>query len=155
MPNFPFSPEKRGNFCKKCCGIENVVLRYNAGPSTGHCCDAAIFTAYIFIDPSQRVLLGTVNLNNGNDCEEKYVSLTVTAEQIDQMTRNLDDDSCCAFYADLDCGIPEDQNNGFGNGQCHTGIAQLLATKVNDQNETVVVFSGTAAESPVLIDACS
>lgn len=155
MPDFPFAPEKVGNFCKKCCGIENVQLTYNAGPSTGHCCDAAAFTAYIFINPSQKVLLGGVNFNNGNDCQEKYISLTITAQQIDEMTRNLDDDSCCRCYVQLVCATPPDEDRGFGNGQCHTGIAQLVATKTNNQGQTVTVFSGTAAESAVLIDACS
>lgn len=155
MTNFPFAPQKKGNFCRKCCGIENIQLTYSAGPSTGHCCDVAIFTAYIFIDPSQKVLLGTVNLNNGSDCEEKYVNFTITAAQIDEMTRNLDDESCCKFYVDLDCATPPDEDRGFGVGQCHTGIANLVATKTNDQNQTVTVFSGLAAESPVEIDACS
>lgn len=153
MPDFPFTPEKVGNFCRKCCSIENIQLTYNAGPSTGHCCDAAIFTAYVFIDSSQQSLLGTVNLNNGDTCEEKYVTLTVTEQQIDQMTRNLDDDSCCRFYVQLTCSVSG--NQGFGDGQCHTGIAQLIATKVNDQGQTITVFSGTAAESAILIDACS
>jgi hypothetical protein len=152
MCAFPFAPEKKGNFCRKCCGIEDVQLTYSAGPSTGHCCNAAVFNAYIFINSSQRSFLGSVNLNNGDSCEEVYVTLTITAQQIEEMTRNLDDESCCRFYAQLDCGVEGDA--GFGTNQCHTGIANLVATKTNDQNQTIQIFSGLAAESPVLIDAC-
>jgi hypothetical protein len=155
MPDFPFAPEKTGNFCRKCCGIENVELIYSAGPSTGHCCHAAIFIAYVYIDPSQKSVLGTVNLNNDDDCQERYVTLTITSRQIEEMTRDLDDDNCCRVYAKLECGAAPDEDNGFGPGQCHTGIANLVATKRDSQNQTVTIFSGIAAESAVLIDACS
>jgi hypothetical protein len=155
MSDFPFAPEKIGNFCRKCCGIENVSLVYSAGPSTGHCCGAATFIAYVYIDPSQKSVLGTVGLNNEDSCDEVSVSLTITSRQIEEMTRNLDDDNCCRVYAKLECGAGPDEDNGFGPGQCHTGIANLVATKVNDQGQTVTIFSGIAAESPVLIDACS
>ncbi len=155
MPDFPFTPEKIGNFCRKCCGIENVQLTYSAGPSTGHCCNSAVFKAYVYIDPSKRSLLGIVNLNNGDDCQEKYVPLTITAKQIEEMTKDLDDDNCCSVYAQLECGAGPNEDTGFGPGQCHTGIANLIATKVNSQGQTVTIFSGTAGESAVPIDACS
>ena len=155
MSTFPFAPIKKGNFCRKCCGIENVELTYSAGPSTGHCCNAAVFKAYVYIDPSKRSLLGTVNLNNENDCQEKYVNLTITAKQIEEMTKDLDDDNCCRVYAQLECGAAADENNGFGPGQCHTGIANLVAIKKDDEGRIAYLVARTVGESPILIDACS
>jgi hypothetical protein len=158
MPDFPFAPIpiNQDKFCRKCCGIENIQLVYNAGPSTGHCCNVAIFDAFIYINESQQVYLGEVNLNNGDTCEEVYRTLTITAQTIEDMTRNIDDESCCKFYARLSCATPLNEDRGFGPGQCHTGIAQLRIKKQNAQGEYQDIFENVifAGESPVEIDAC-
>jgi hypothetical protein len=151
MPDFPFAAEKVGNFCRKCCGIENVVLTYTAGGSDGHCCDAALFNLYIYIDPSQRVLMGQINLNNQSTCEEKTGSQTITSKMIEDMTKNLDSDICCKFSAKLDCD-PSNDSPYFGPGNCHPNLARLVVTK---DGLVDPIYQGNVGEGAVEIDACS
>lgn len=135
-----------------CCNVKGLKLKYAAGGSDGHQCDAAKFTCLVAVPGGEEVEIGEVNLNNNSTGAEIVVELTITAEQAHEITKDASD--CCALVARLRCETPPEEDYGWGLGLCHTNLARLRVTAQNNAGCGLVVFNGTAGEAVVSLSTC-